>query len=358
MRSFLHRARSLSERASAPVVHLIPVSARTQVRTRLCTLTSPSRGTTCPLQATARIAPRFRRSDGPFSASRRPAPHGRAPLRPVTLDAGGRHADLVVPPLTGGLRCGLLTQAGWGGPYPSRPAPHGRAPLRDKTRAVLPGLPVRVVPPLTGGLRCGPPVRRGPPQPSRSSRPSRAGSVAAGTWPGWRRRCRQSSRPSRAGSVAATSPPAAARCCPRRPAPHGRAPLRRGRPRRPPAGRPASSRPSRAGSVAASRAGWSPPPGRPVVPPLTGGLRCGTDYGPAVGPANPGRPAPHGRAPLRPLVFRAGGARGEVVPPLTGGLRCGGIAQALGHGTAESSRPSRAGSVAAPMSARRPASSG
>ena len=268
MRSFLHRARSLSERASAPVVHLIPVSARTQVRTRLCTLTSPSRGTTCPLQATARIAPRFRRSDGPFSASRRPAPHGRAPLRPdlpSEEDLGGP-----APHGRARLQQALADGGAWTGVR--RPAPHGRAPLRPPrlpcvaTVSVVPpltgGLRAAsaarrqdcVVPPLTGGLRCGSGCgrRRGPAAgPNRSSRPSRAGSVAAAGFRAGGAPAR-SSRPSRAGSVAAASP------------------------------RP---------SATAQR----------VVPPLTGGLRCG-----ALSRADPhraaGRPAPHGRAPLRRAV--------------------------------------------------------
>ena len=180
---------------------------------------------------------------------RRPAPHGRAPLRRGRTVSYSRG-------------------------HTGRPAPHGRAPLRLGGQGVV-------------GVE------------TKSSRPSRAGSVAARCCGPPRRSSSRSSRPSRAGSVAASPGMRCAAGQVRRPAPHGRAPLRRCRGRR-----------SRRRSL-------------PVVPPLTGGLRCGVILVVWVAAGIEGRPAPHGRAPLR----QADAGR-----------------HVAGHG---SSRPSRAGSVAA-----------
>ena len=329
----------------------------------------------------------------------RPAPHGRAPLRRATAGRGhtrsrfvppltgglgwarfsaSRSRAEVVPPLTGGLRCGSRAAAAAGvrlhRVVPGltgqscrcgltsetcpvvrchcRPPPlHGRAPVAA-TGLGQRQLVDSVVPPLTGGLRCGKSLRgHGPPvgsvvppltgrAPLRRRHLVRLGRLLRG----------RSSRPSRAGSRCggADAVPVRHRL-PGRPAPHRAgsvaAPVllltaSRGRP-----GRPAP--PHRAGSVAAGAA-VRDRGARLVVPPLTGGLRCGAD----------------------PLVQPLGVLR--VVPPLTGGLRCGRSVDLLclrqafvvppltgglqlrrtGAGRARrrrhwSSRPSRAGSVAA-----------
>ena len=241
----------------------------------------------------ARRCSRSRRRAGP----RRPAPHGRAPLRPEGRVRAWRTLR-VVPPLTGGLRCGQQHDDGLGGSG-GRPAPHGRAPLRRSrgdiraprparssrpSRAGSVAAPItappptwllRVVPPLTGGLRCG--GYGGRVKRRRARRPAPHGRAPL------RLVLRRGPEPGVAG----------------RPAPHGRAPLRPRSPAGRQTGRVRSSRPSRAGSVAAGMPRIQGGPVQLVVPPLTGGLRCG----PAIGLINSGDV--------------------PVVPPLTGGLRCG-----------------------------------
>src|SRR5579875_245625 len=110
----------------------------------------------------------------------------------------------VIPPITGGLHCGTVPAATSAGRRPVIPPITGglhcgrvdRSPPRRRTWIVIP--------PTTGGLHCG----------------RRLQAEA-------RERASRSSRPLRAGSIAATrtSPTSRARSC-GHPAHYGRAPLR------------------------------------------------------------------------------------------------------------------------------------
>ncbi len=253
-----------------------------------------------------------------------PAHYGRAPLRPGA--AGRCAADrLVIPPITGGLHCGTLTRPGWIGRRSGHPAHYGRAPLRRRRRCLQ--LPLQVViPPITGGLHCGS-VRSWATSVVGllSSRPLRAGSIAATTISASCGESSASSRPLRAGSIAAGT-----RCRP------GRSAAR-------------SSRPLRAGSIAAALGahGLEEPEGHPAHygrAPLRPTWAC------ASSTPTSSHPAHYGRAPLRHgrIAGRAGDLYG-VIPPITGGLHCGPRSAGRGRGPGRSSRPLRAGSIAAPF---------
>src|SRR5579875_1457850 len=164
---------------------------------------------------------------------------------------------LVIPPITGGLHCG--DSNGWDrdGVLHRHPAHYGRAPLRLTSFSGMWLLEGTVIPPITGGLHCG--TRHGMHRdtgtwchPAHYGRaPLRLVSHLAGWGNAY-----MSSRPLRAGSIAATSTAGTVtECC------------------------IASSRPLRAGSIAAASftlqddAGWF------VIPPITGGLHCGSYSG-------------------------------------------------------------------------------
>ena len=195
---------------------------------------------------------------------------------------------------------------------------------------------------MTGGLHCGASRRAAAGLAVRSSRPSRAGSIAAPrpitssascTW--------RSSRPCRAGSIAARTPRhhQPTHIVRRRPAPAGRAPLRLVTRTRASMKFESSSRSSGAGSIAASWPGGVLRRAAIVVPLLRSGLHCGWEINgprdwdkhassrssgagsiaaapPSQAPRSAGsRPAPPERAPLRLRCVRGRGACGEAGRP-------------------------------------------
>src|SRR5579875_1120117 len=179
---------------------------------------------------------------------------------------------LVIPPITGGLHCG--DSNGWDrdGVLHRHPAHYGRAPLRLTSFSGMWLLEGTVIPPITGGLHCG--TRHGMHRdtgtwchPAHYGRaPLRLVSHLAGWGNAY-----MSSRPLRAGSIAATSTAGTVtECCIASSRPLRR---RRSPSRMTPGG--SSSRPLRAGSIAAATAGTT---------------ARGTT----------GHPAHYGRAPLRP----------------------------------------------------------
>src|SRR5579875_3773646 len=159
---------------------------------------------------------------GAVARASHPAHYGRAPLRPDLenllpglpvghpahygagsiaadgLRGAGRPARRVIPPITGGLHCGNVPAATSAGRRPVIPPITGglhcgrvdRSPPRRRTWIVIP--------PTTGGLHCGDQdFTNEPGAELRSSRPLRAGSIAART-----RRCRPCRRPSHPAAAA------------------------------------------------------------------------------------------------------------------------------------------------------------
>jgi len=61
-----------------------------------------------------------------------------------------------------------------------------------------------------------------------------------------------------------------------------------------------------------------------VIPPITGGLHCGSVAGQGGTDPFGSHHAHYGRAPLRPVPQLLSPSRpGRVIPPITGGLHCG-----------------------------------
>src|SRR5579875_2127307 len=267
----------------------------------------------------------------------------------------------VIPPITGGLHCGSFCLPSSGGSVQVIPPITGGLHCGRTGSAQTAGT-VTVIPPITGGLHCGPVIPpcpacqicrhpahygRAPLRPflpgaprcglAGSSRPLRAGSIAASRAPRPRRSDGKSSRPLRAGSIAAAgTATGTTMTAGSHPAHYGRAPLRpvvtvrvvpvpvvSSRPLRAgsiaaSSGRPVrdrptqSSRPLRAGSIAAWCYPDDPCTGCVVIPPITGGLHCGSDLPAARAGLRVRHPAHYGRAPLRP-------ARRARSPARTGG---------------------------------------
>ncbi len=214
------------------------------------------------------------------------------------------------------------------------PAHSRRAPLRrhDPDRGDRrPGL----FPPIQGGLHCG----HGGYESSLSQDSGLFPPIQGGLHCG---KCsddgkgsysRYSSRPFKAGSIAASGLPELCGTANRAlPAHSRRAPLRPGRVQPHPALEPGtSSRPFKAGSIAAG------------VPDVRG--RAGKTP----------LPAHSRRAPLRRTELPGGGQPvGQLFPPIQGGLHCG-VARCRTRVRAvrRSSRPFKAGSIAAPTSSGR-----
>src|SRR5579875_2765363 len=204
-----------------------------------------------------------------------PAHYGRAPLRPAGYHDTVARDAAVIPPITGGLHCGAVAAmrrvSGHG-----HPAHYGRAPLRPHLRP----LPV-------GGL---------PGHPAHYGR-----------------------APLRHPDLRAAGEPV-----PRHPAHYVRAPLRQDRGRRTSRDHQPSSRPLRAGSIAATWRTGSRCRTGAVIPPITGGLHCGSISGTMFVHRLARHPAHYGRAPLRQTGAGTSPPGSQVViPPITGGLHCG-----------------------------------
>src|SRR5579875_273029 len=160
---------------------------------------------------------------GAVAPAGHPAHYGAGSIAADGLRGAGRPARRVIPPITGGLHCGGdldVTDDGLGPGHPAHygraplrprppitptsanmdchPAHYGRAPLRPPTPGRGPGAGQPVIPPITGGLHCGDQdFTNEPGAELRSSRPLRAGSIAART-----RRCRPCRRPSHPAAAA------------------------------------------------------------------------------------------------------------------------------------------------------------
>ena len=297
MRNCQPLVRSLSDRASAPVVSPTPGSARAQVSGRFRTLTTPQRVTSVTRSATARGRPRHRRSSGSFFASRHPASCSeRAPLRRVAATRG-----------TADRRC--------------HPAPQERAPLRLDGRSGRPRQR-QVIPLLRSGLHCGvptAPVRR--PVTAPSSRPSRSGlhcgaessAASAGQRvvpPLEERAPLRRDRVPRSRLACGVIPPLRSGLhCGRRGS------LSAGRIRVIPLARGAGSIAAWSGSTAASEP--------VVIPPLRSGLHCGSASQPGAPRSAPVSSRPSGAGSIaasRPRRDRSRCARGHPAPRGAGSI--------------------------------------
>src|SRR5579875_1503168 len=205
----------------------------------------------------------------------------------------------VIPPITGGLHCG--------GSYPSRSYPSrlvippitGGLHCGDGPAHLYRWLKL-VIPPITGGLHCGPSAP-GWPAPRPARHPAHYGRAPLRPLPG------------RAGHVERRGHPAH----------YGRAPLRHGDDRGGHPGRERVIPPITGGLHCGYTKHDGSVEGVEVIPPITGGLHCGK---------------------ARRLIRRR---RRSVIPPITGGLHCGPVKHQRDRAPRPSSRPLRAGSIAA-----------
>ena len=221
------------------------------------------------------------------------------------------------------------------------PAYQRRAPLRPLTRETASRRSGRVLPPINGGLHCG--VRVPEARGTRCSRLSTAGSIAATVEPPLRRR-RRVFPPINGGLHCGASviglPPS-----PGVPAYQRRAPLRQGtrtvltaRMVFPPIN--GGLHCGRHFAFASNASSVFPPINGglhcgdvgvvrrerliPVFPPINGGLHCGKRNAMDVRPGVDGVPAYQRRAPLRPgHAGNPGLGLVRVFPPINGGLHCG-----------------------------------
>ena len=228
----------------------------------------------------------------------------------------------VVPPLNGGLHCGCATPerptAG-----DSAPASQRRAPLRHAASRRPLGESRRCSRLSTAGSIAATRRRTTCSRSGWCSRLSTAGSIAAGVSSGDTVEFAACSRHSTAGSIAACNWRSSPRTTSSAPATQRRAPLRHPPGKRVADGLVQCSRLSTAGSIAAairSPAGshWSR-----VLPPLNGGLHCGTKGKSSHRGKSYSAPASQRRAPLRPGQHRTPVGNHLVLPPLNGGLHCG-----------------------------------
>src|SRR5579875_364434 len=90
-----------------------------------------------------------------------PRPLRAGSIAAMGVRVTGRHAAPVIPPITGGLHCGLAASVTvWQGDQ-GHPAHYGRAPLRPRSSCRT-GPARGVIPPITGGLHCGSLLARDP----------------------------------------------------------------------------------------------------------------------------------------------------------------------------------------------------
>ena len=307
----------------------------------------------------------------PLNISCAPASQRRAPLRPSGRRHGGSQDGMcsrlstagsiaarrpssaasrtprVLPPLNGGLHCGQFTGGQDSGVVlrcsrlstagsiaacatperptagDSAPASQRRAPLRHAASRGPLGESRRCSRLSTAGSIAATRRRTTCSRSGWCSRLSTAGSIAAGVSSGDTVEFAACSRLSTAGSIAACNWRSSPRTTSSAPASQRRAPLRHPPGKRVADGLVQCSRLSTAGSIAAairSPAGshWSR-----VLPPLNGGLHCGTKGKSSHRGKSYSAPASQRRAPLRPGQHRTPVGNHLVLPPLNGGLHCG-----------------------------------